>query len=89
MAALSGKVAWITGAGSGIGQAGAGLDEHDDLLGPLDFVLPPVVRDHSRQDIHAGREPPLDHSAPRSLRLDNRGPSRIDEHRAFHRRVPA
>jgi len=74
---------------NGIGQAGAGLDEHDDLLGPLDFALPPVMRDHSRQDIDAGREPPLDDGAPRPLRLDNRGPSRIDEHRAFHRRVSA
>src|ERR1019366_3993259 len=39
---------------------------------------------HTRQDIAAGRQPPLDDFAASRLRLDNRGPSRIDEHRAFH-----
>src|SRR5262249_22158370 len=61
---------------NGIGQAGTGLDEHDDLLAPLDFALPPVMRGHPRQDIHAGRKPPLDEGTPGPLRLDNRGPSR-------------
>jgi len=42
------------------------------------------VRDHSGKDIDAGGEPPLNDGAPCPLRLDNRWPSRIDEHRAFH-----
>ena len=32
----------------------------------------------------AGRQPALDAGAPACLRLDNRGPGRIDEHRASH-----
>ena len=34
------------------------------------------------------RKAPLDDGTPRPLRLDNRWPSRIDEHRAFHCQVP-
>ena len=67
-----------------VGQRGAGLDDHHRLLGALDLSLPPVVRNHARQDVDAGREPPLDQRAAGRLRLDSRGPSRIDEHRAFH-----
>src|ERR1019366_6757726 len=33
-----------------LGQRGAGLDDHHHFLGPLDFALPPVVRDHPRRD---------------------------------------
>jgi len=68
--------------------SGAGLDNHDNLFSPLDFALPPVMRDHSRHDIDASREAPFNDGTPRPLRLDNRWPSRIDEHRAFHSLTP-
>ena len=42
---------------------------------------------HTGQDIDASRQPPLDDFAAGRLRLDNRGLSRIDEHRAFHSAV--
>src|SRR5690242_17602584 len=66
-----------------LGLSGTGLENHYNLFSPLDFALPPVVRDHSRHDIDASREPPFDDRTPHPLRLDNRWPSRIDEHRAF------
>ena len=41
-------------------QRGARLDDHHRLLGALDLALPPVDRNHVGQNVHAGREPPLD-----------------------------
>ena len=81
-------VEFFDGPAHALGHRSAGLDEHDDLLGPLDFAFPPVMRDHPRQNIDASGQPALDDRAPGPLRLDNRWPSRIDEHRAFHRQVP-
>jgi len=53
------------------GHRSAGFDDHDDFFGPLDFALPPIVRDHPRQDIDARRKPALDNCPSCPLRLDN------------------
>ena len=42
------------------GHGSAGFYDHDDLLGPLDFPFPPIMRNHARQDIDASGEPALD-----------------------------
>lgn len=54
-----------------LGHRNAALDQHHDLLSPLDFSPPPVMRNHARQDIDASCEPPLHDRPPCPLRLDN------------------
>src|SRR5262249_22691393 len=67
-----------------LGERGAGLDDHHHLLAALERALPPIMRDHAGQNIHAGTQPPLDQRAAGLFRLDNRGVGRIDEDRALH-----
>ena len=39
-----------------VAQAGAGLDDPDHLVAPLDRALPGVDQLHAGDDVHAGRE---------------------------------
>src|ERR1700745_1234297 len=47
------------------GHRGARFDEHYDFFRPLNFALPPIVRDHPRQDIDATRKQAVEHPHPR------------------------
>ena len=46
------------------------------------------MRNHAGQNVNAGRQPLPDNGRARLLRLDSGRVSRIDEDRAFHRKVP-
>src|SRR5262249_47588391 len=71
-----------------LGERVAGLDDHHHFLAALDRAVPPVVRDHARQDVDACAQPALDQRAAGLLRLHKRGIGRIDEDGALHAHPP-
>ena len=62
-----------------VGEHGPRLNDHDALTTPFDGTFPPVDRDHSRQNVNAGRKPRIDECPPSRLRRFRIGIGGIDQ----------